>query len=150
MNPSHKITPPSYDQLMGFTRRHFLGSGGLGLGAMALSQLMGSGSAQAMAGGVLGAPHRFAKVAMLSTLTAQAQGAVEAQALATKTVALGHAGLEPLVGEGKRGVAGHGDHALVPGHPVAEALGQGALHQQRLGGATLVGIDHQHAIFGEA
>ena len=62
MNPSQKITPPGYDQLMGFTRRHFLGSGGLGLGAMALSQLMGSGSAQAMAGGVLGAPHRFAKV----------------------------------------------------------------------------------------
>jgi hypothetical protein len=62
MNPSSKITPPGYDQLMGFTRRHFLGTGGLGLGAMALSQLMGSGSAQAMAGGVLGAPHRFAKV----------------------------------------------------------------------------------------
>ncbi len=62
MNPSQKTTPPSYDQLMGFTRRHFLGTGGLGLGAMALSQLMGSGSAQAMAGGVLGAPHRFAKV----------------------------------------------------------------------------------------
>ena len=62
MNPSQKITPPGYDQLMGFTRRHFLGSGGLGLGAMALSHLMGSGSAQAMAGGVLGAPHRFAKV----------------------------------------------------------------------------------------
>jgi hypothetical protein len=62
MNPSSKITPPDYDQLMGFTRRHFLGTGGLGLGAMALSQLLGSGKAQAMAGGVLGAPHRFAKV----------------------------------------------------------------------------------------
>ena len=62
MNPSPKITPPDYDQLMGFTRRHFLGTGGLGLGAMALSQLMGSGTAQASTGGVLGAPHRFAKV----------------------------------------------------------------------------------------
>lgn len=62
MNPSSKITPPGYDQLMGYTRRHFLGTGGLGLGAMALSQLMGGGKAQAMAGGVLGAPHRFAKV----------------------------------------------------------------------------------------
>ncbi|TAE74344.1 MAG: DUF1501 domain-containing protein, partial [Verrucomicrobia bacterium] len=47
---------------MGFTRRHFLGSGGLGLGAMALSQLMGSGRAEAAPGGILGSPHRLAKV----------------------------------------------------------------------------------------
>ena len=47
---------------MGFTRRHFLGSSGLGLGAMALSNLLGSGSARAAEGGVLGAPHHFAKV----------------------------------------------------------------------------------------
>ena len=57
-----KTPPPSYDQLMGFTRRHFLGSSGLGLGAMALSHLMGSGSASASTTGVLGAPHHFAKV----------------------------------------------------------------------------------------
>lgn len=47
---------------MGFTRRHFLGSSGLGLGAMALSHLMGSGNASASTTGVLGAPHHFAKV----------------------------------------------------------------------------------------
>ena len=47
---------------MGFTRRHFLGSSGLGLGAMALSHLMGSGNASASTAGVLGAPHHFAKV----------------------------------------------------------------------------------------
>jgi hypothetical protein len=58
MNPHS----PSYDQLMGFTRRHFLGSSGLGLGAMALSNLLGSGTARAAEGGVLGAPHHFAKV----------------------------------------------------------------------------------------
>ena len=57
-----KTPPPSYDQLMGFTRRHFLGSSGLGLGAMALSHLMGSGNASASTTGVLGAPHHFAKV----------------------------------------------------------------------------------------
>jgi hypothetical protein len=53
---------PSYDQLMGVTRRHFLGSTGLGLGAMALSNLLGTGSAAASTGGILGAPHHFAKV----------------------------------------------------------------------------------------
>ena len=40
---------------MSCTRRHFLGRAGLGLGAMALSNLLGSGPARA--GGVLGAPH---------------------------------------------------------------------------------------------
>jgi hypothetical protein len=54
----------SYNHLMGYTRRHFLGTGGLGLGAIALSKLLGSGTAQALApaGGTLGAPHHFAKV----------------------------------------------------------------------------------------
>ncbi len=54
----------SYNHLMGYTRRHFLGSGGLGLGAIALSKLLGTGTANALApaGGTLGAPHHFAKV----------------------------------------------------------------------------------------
>jgi hypothetical protein len=54
----------TYDHLMSHTRRHFLGTGGLGLGAMALTHLLGRGTAQALAapGGVLGAPHHFAKV----------------------------------------------------------------------------------------
>ncbi len=47
---------------MGYTRRHFLGSSGLGLGAMALSHLMGTGNASASTTGVLSAPHHFAKV----------------------------------------------------------------------------------------
>jgi hypothetical protein len=53
-----------YNHLMGYTRRHFLGSGGLGLGAIALSKLLGTGTANALApaGGTLGAPHHFAKV----------------------------------------------------------------------------------------
>ncbi|MCF7730277.1 MAG: DUF1501 domain-containing protein [Akkermansiaceae bacterium] len=55
MNP----LPPTYDQLMSCTRRHFLGRAGLGLGAMALSNLLGSGPARA--GGVLGAPHFSAR-----------------------------------------------------------------------------------------
>jgi hypothetical protein len=54
----------TYDHLMSHTRRHFLGTGGLGLGAMALTHLLGRGTAQALAapGGLLGAPHHFAKV----------------------------------------------------------------------------------------
>jgi hypothetical protein len=54
----------TYDHLMGHTRRHFLGTGGLGLGAIALSNLLGNGTAKALApaGGILGTPHHFAKV----------------------------------------------------------------------------------------
>ena len=54
----------TYDHLMSHTRRHFLGTGGLGLGAMALTHVLGRGTAQALAapGGLLGAPHHFAKV----------------------------------------------------------------------------------------
>ena len=53
---------PHYDQLMSQTRRHFLGSTGLGLGAMAMAQLFGTGQAAASTTGILGAPHHFAKV----------------------------------------------------------------------------------------
>ncbi len=45
---------PTYDSLMTHTRRHFLGRAGLGIGALALSRLLGN----ATAGGILGAPHR--------------------------------------------------------------------------------------------
>ncbi|MBN8459616.1 MAG: DUF1501 domain-containing protein [Verrucomicrobia bacterium] len=45
---------PTYDHLMSFTRRHFLGRAGLGLGALALKGLLDP----AAAGGLLGSPHR--------------------------------------------------------------------------------------------
>ena len=54
------IPPPAYDQLLAGTRRHFLGRAGLGLGAMALTNLLGPASAGAS--GILGAPHHRAKV----------------------------------------------------------------------------------------
>jgi hypothetical protein len=53
---------PTYDQLMLQTRRHFLGNTGLGLGAMAMAQMFGTGQAAASTAGILGAPHHFAKV----------------------------------------------------------------------------------------
>ncbi len=52
------IVPPTYDQLMHFTRRHFMGTTGLGLGAMALSHLTGPSHGA----GVLGSPHFSGKV----------------------------------------------------------------------------------------
>jgi hypothetical protein len=57
-----KHSPPTYDQLMTQTRRHFLGSTGLGLGAMAMAQMFGTCQAAASTTGCLGAPHHFAKV----------------------------------------------------------------------------------------
>ncbi len=51
MNPSL----PTYDQVMRSTRRHFLGQSGLGLGAMAMGQLLGTEAHAAP--GVLAAPH---------------------------------------------------------------------------------------------
>ncbi len=36
---------PSYDQLMGRTRRHFLGASALGLGALAMRGIMGDAHA---------------------------------------------------------------------------------------------------------
>ncbi|MFO0830163.1 MAG: DUF1501 domain-containing protein [Phycisphaerales bacterium] len=47
--------PPTYDELMRLTRRHFLGASALSLGGIALSSLFADASA--MAGGTLGAPH---------------------------------------------------------------------------------------------
>ncbi|MFM2241503.1 MAG: hypothetical protein RLZ97_358 [Verrucomicrobiota bacterium] len=49
---------PRYDSLMHYTRRHFMGTGGLGLGAMALAHLTG----RSQAGGVLESPHHLSKV----------------------------------------------------------------------------------------
>ncbi len=52
MNPS----VPTYDDLMRHTRRHFLGKAGLSIGAMAMTNLLGS-RASAASIGALGAPH---------------------------------------------------------------------------------------------
>lgn len=49
-------TLATYDALMHCTRRHFLGTAGLGLGALAMAKLLGS-EARAATPGVLGAPH---------------------------------------------------------------------------------------------
>jgi len=51
---------PSYDDLMRLTRRHFLSRAGLGLGAVAMANLLGS-DARAASPGALGAPHLIPK-----------------------------------------------------------------------------------------
>ena len=51
-----KPNVPTYDDLMRHTRRHFLGKAGLSIGAMALTNLLGS-RASAASMGSLGAPH---------------------------------------------------------------------------------------------
>ena len=65
MNP---IRPASYDELMSVTRRHFLGMSALGLGSLALRQILGTPLAAAGApltpgvvGGLPGLPHHAAK-----------------------------------------------------------------------------------------
>jgi hypothetical protein len=50
------VTTPTYDDLMRLTRRHFLSKAGLGLGAMAMTKLLGT-DAGAASPGVLAAPH---------------------------------------------------------------------------------------------
>jgi hypothetical protein len=65
----HPERPPTYDELMSVTRRHFLGASALGLGALALRQVMGSSLLAAntpvpLAGGLNGLPglpHHLAK-----------------------------------------------------------------------------------------
>ena len=49
------VTTPAYDDLMRLTRRHFLSRTGLGLGAMAMTKLLGTDAAASP--GVLTAPH---------------------------------------------------------------------------------------------
>jgi hypothetical protein len=51
-----KPVVPTYDDLMRHSRRHFLGRAGFGIGALALSNLLGS-NASAASIGSLGAPH---------------------------------------------------------------------------------------------
>ena len=56
--------PPSYDQLMRLTRRHFLGASALGLGGLALRQILGAPALAAgapTANGLPGLPHHMAK-----------------------------------------------------------------------------------------
>ena len=51
------MTPPAYDTLMRSTRRHFLGKTGLGIGSMALANLLSAQASGAANPGILGAPH---------------------------------------------------------------------------------------------
>jgi len=65
----HPQRPPTYDELMSVTRRHFLGTSALGLGALALRQVMGisllaADTPVSLAGalnGLPGLPHHLPK-----------------------------------------------------------------------------------------
>ena len=48
--PRPPLNPPTYDELMGLTRRHFLGASALGLGGVALGAILGAGGALALSG----------------------------------------------------------------------------------------------------